>query len=282
MSSEPRALVFPDASPQPTKIASDATLRASLEPKGFKEPQPLVFSAATPSVKVSLTAEPKALFKQDDHPLLSTVVEHCKAKTPKQTAVSLDTLQRMARELLPVTVEVVENYGQRNLMRGQQNTLAATQLSLDYSKHNIAQALEAALKAASANPGLLGRWKSMMHGGVQGHVARLQIVRQQQVQFLSQIRDLRPLLLADAQRLALRNLTLSAVLEVTKPTPASSIAVALEKRLRLLTAAVTQANLALSQLKLQEDTVTLQMAECDRLLSVTLSAQQLAQAVNRI
>lgn len=277
---EPRAVTFSAAAAQPLACThSIDVIKERTKPCTENSPRALVFPEKSPAPAYP-PAEPSAAFPAYTHPLMAPVL----LASLKQAGVcesDSPILIKIIEKILPVTTVALENYAQLILSKNHENTLDVSNLSIRYSQLKVTECFEDILLQSgySSKNYLSTVLHKLLPRNPPSSQERLKAIRAQQTTLLDAIRVKRPSLLDNAKRLRLYSAVLNGLVDVTKPTAYADITSRIERRKQILLTAETQANLALAQLTALEEVIAVQMSDCDRLLSVTLSAVQLNDAI---
>ena len=267
-----RSVSFPPDAPKAPQQAKTQ----QLEPARAGGPAPLVFPSESAKPKEVAPARP--LFSHQEHRLLEPACMHAQEMAPEIWARSAERVRWLISTLLPLEKEGIETFGDSMLAQCRDHAIQATHTATRYIGMEVAEQLVAAAKAAQARPmGVLGKLRQTLVGGsLEEHRARLNRLKPELQLVLKAIRENLPEVQEDGNRLTLHLVALKSVLKcvnLQESDPRHFLAL---NRTSLLTAASTQPQVVVAQLKLHENTASLQMAECDKLVNVTLSAVALA------
>lgn len=276
----PRAVVFP-ANKAPTEaLAVSQRAPASVSTSA---PGALIFPPSAPSVAMprpsSMVGMP--LFAQAAHPLLDTALHKANTASPELVAANDNRarLERILKELLPLKTPVIETFAHAALDQCRRHAFSAAALGKRHIELRGGDRLQAAVTTLRPATGFKDKLKKILQSAAEANPhAQLSLLRLQLVELLHDTRKAVPEALADGERLALRLLALRSVVEASGRALDTALEFALQQRLETLRAAALQAQLVSAQLKLTEDTASLQLVECDRLANVTLTAVALARA----
>lgn len=273
----PSAIVFP-TTPKPTQNAqkTSAAPDALHAPDCRPAPQALNFPVAAPKTAPKGVAP---AFQVHKHPLQNSVLKAATAFAPDTVKGQEPRLERIIGELLPLKIDTIENFGSHMLEQCRQHAERTSKAIHTLSQLRVAETLNAIVAALNPPTSVVQKLKQKLTGAsLTEHRDKLQVVRPLLAESLKELRAVLPEAKEDALRLTLHLLALRSTLHVVGAPTDTSLARACELRLDTLRVAVTQAAMVPQKMKSHEDTASLQMAEIDRLLAVTLSATAIAQA----
>lgn len=286
---EPKALSF-DA---PPATVNPALKNAEREPGalvfGQKDSQPLARPApATPSRAAAQVQAPAAVtfppqtapqparhgtpaFSRTRHPLTETVLRRAAELGVDVTGDAGAALERAVARLLPFTVAVCEDWGNKSMENCRQIAQRCAANTAQFNALGSSRALDQALKDASPAEGPVAKLRRMVSGASPAELEpRVQLVRSGLELVLKDVRELMPEVVKAGRHLALKALAFRAVADVTGTPADATFEVLVERRRRLLAAALQQMELLTPQLQTLERTAALQLSQCDQLLHVTL------------
>lgn len=271
---EPGPLTFKSAPSSQEKPATSSQPKASpAAPKAvsFSEDATIRAGASAPS-----RAPGAALFEAKAHPAQA----HAEGEARLLEATLFDRNQelvvRLLRQLLPFKKETVESWGASSLEACKDLAIGTARATQEFAALRSTELIEGTVAAITPRAGLLSRFKEKLGPSREQREASLRHIRGELERLLKQLRGYQPEADKQAQRLACHLLALRAVVSTVGMPTEATFEMILDQRLATLQAALTQALLVPAHLKATEDTIVLQVAQCDRLLAVTLSAVALS------
>lgn len=260
---EPGALVFgtsPAAEQPPTSRPAGAPNSAAT-----RAPAPVAF----PPTSVPRPVSPA--FAQQKHPLTATALTRAAEIAPALAHQEAERVERAIARLLPLTLAGCEEWGNKTMEDCRQLAQKCASVTAQFNHLDSGQKLEQVFKAAVPANNTLEKLRRKLAGlSVTDQEARVVFIRKALEQLLKDVRQLRPEVAKDGLRLAVKALTFRAVADVTGVPADPTFETVIERRRRLLLAALQQAELLSPQLQTLEQTAALQLSQCDQLLHVTL------------
>ena len=186
-------------------------------------------------------------------------------------------VDRYIAALLPFKQETVESWGNHTLGDCRQAALSAAEVTKRFAALKSSQTLDSVLASVAPAQGMLDRLKSRLGMSAAQREALVRHLQGELETVLRDVRGLAPNATDEGKRLAALLLALRSVAQACGTPASSTFELILEQRLGTLRSALTQINLVPAQLKALEDTASLQLAQCGRLLNVTLPAARLAE-----
>ena len=302
---EPGVLVFPEP-PRSTAEASESRIAPAHFPTSSAAPRtaasspaerepgaPLSFPPAPsrpvappltrgPAPSITPTVAPRPVFGGADHPLLATALKAASLSAPELAKAEDERLRRAIGRLLPLTLQSCEDWGNRAMEDCRQHALQCSGLTARFNNLDSASKIEQIVKAATPVENTLEKLRRRLSGlSVVDQENRVHFIRRELEALLQEVRKLRPEAIKDGNRLAVKTLAFRAVLEATGTPSDTTFELVIERRRKLLHAALQQAEMLPHQLKTLEQTAVLQMAQCDQLLHVALPAMKNAAGARR-
>lgn len=270
---EPGAVVFP-ASPTPApKPGPSRVERPAAVSAPALGPAPLVL----PDRPVTPPVAPRPAFARPEHPLTATVRKRAQEFAPELARSEQERLDRSLAKLLPLTLANCEDWGNRAMDDCRHHANRCAELTAQFNALGSAHKLEQVFRAAAPADSALEKLRRRLSGtSVAEHSQHVQHVRGALEAVLRDIRDLRPKVSTDGPRLAVKVLAFRAVVDATGIPSDPTFETIIERRRRVLTAALQQAEMLGPQLQALEQSAALQLSQCDQLLNVTLPALRLA------
>lgn len=287
MATEPQALVFPGCTPTRVQMKQSAKEPRAVSfaelpplPSSTGPGQPVLFQPSAPVRAIAVPGIP-------DHPLLSTLLAQG-ARDATPGSVDPTELRRQLAQLLPVTLERIENFALRPLEQCREYALTVAQANLTYSSLGVAaafdkvsQQLRPGLSTGVNVPAFAQSLLSKLRptAGPRATVQALQTLRAAIATFLSETRATQVKFTEAHARLrvAAHALQTLAATQVCSAKP--DLERALDRRCYLMDSALSQARLVAAQITNQENIASAHLMECDQILSVAVSAVALHQQI---
>lgn len=283
VSEGPRPIVFADTPHAPVR-QHEASPEQQTPQHRVSAPKAVSFgperSAPSPVPRLAApqhyhVAATPVLVAAPSHPLASTLMAQCmKQQTLNTTEQSV--LARFLSQLLPFSLEVVENYGQRNLESCRKHAVAATQENHLYSQLAVSERLQEVLSLSLPSSNLMDRLRSKIKNTVNPGSHNIPMLRSMIEDFLRRNRAMQTDFVDDKLRLELAAMALKATVRELRLDDNPPLERAAHHRLTLMEASVMQARLVTAQLQGLEQMASSHLIECDRVSTVTLSAANMA------
>lgn len=298
----PRPLVFKEAELMDTKTKAHSSDRSSDEPRALELPSSSPSQLRMNSPKQLF--EPGALSLPDSSSL--TIVEKpmsspnsispalniewhgsqgvCEA-TAKKLEPTLFTaeetrIRKCIRELLPITLNAVQDFGDRVLMRSREYTDDTSGIVRGFVELNAAQLLDEAVKSAAPKTGFFSKIAAQFKPA-ENFRPRVEALETAIKEGVKKLQALQTPVNETGTRLAIHLLAMRAVEQNTGKEPDNVALTMLNRRLDLFQAALLQANITKAQL---DQTLTLMVSlesRCEYVLNVSLSVLNLTSAMNQ-
>lgn len=305
----PKRLVFPESPPKQVREHMPKPVfpkeGAGPKPLGFKTPpvkSPTPSNGSAPSIgrpvfpnepkrpppqnttKQAKPASPKPLFERnDDQNLVNAAVKYVEDNFAA-LANRHDRIERQIRQLSPLTMEVLANWGGRAISEGGDITSSAARLVKSFADLQGNELVEAALNAAKG-PVAPSGWMDMIRSfaapkpeSVLSFKPRLIVLKAHLVPLIPQIDSHIHETKESELRLLLNMASLVAVCEVMgRPSDATMDRLMYDRR-TILSQASNQSQLVNLQLVQTKQTITQLMSKIDQLLTITIPAFEMAHA----
>lgn len=259
----------PKASPAPAGNTAAPVPPHSSPEKKQSGPQALSFEGVVaPAIR-----QPGGMaFAEPTHPAQMPALAEARAANPALFLAHEGRIVRLVSQLLPLSKEKVESWGMRALETCKDDVVQAGQLTRAFAALESSRILNEALGGVTLKAGLIKTVLRHLGAPLSAHGARVDALRTSLLEVLTAVRLARTNTPANTDRLVCHLVALHAVVSASGTPPDAGFSFLIDQRLTTLRLAhVQMENLSL-QLKGLEETLSMQLAECDR-LTVLLAAQ---------
>jgi len=222
-------------------------------------------------------AAPRALFDSEDHPAVRDALATASADYPTLYAQAEGRLAILFRRILPVKLSLVTDWAEEPLLEQAALLQPITELVLKFTQMGVPAQLDAALESTRAPSGMFGKLFRRSQSPAEFKPA-LTASRAQLLQLMADSEVAVRNLEASAQNLGLHGAVLAVVATLAANSPDAALLDALTQRRTLIGQAVRQAELSILQMGQVRQQAAELIAQVSSFLTVTLPAQEMAQA----
>lgn len=222
-------------------------------------------------------AAPRALFDSEDHPAVRDALATASADYPTLFAQAEGRLAILFRRILPVKLSLVTDWAEEPLLEQAALLQPITELVLKFTQMGVPAQLDAALESTRAPSGMFGKLFRRSQSPAEFKPA-LTASRAQLLQLMADSEVAVRNLEASAQNLGLHGAVLAVVATLAANSPDAALLDALTQRRTLIGQAVRQAELSILQMGQVRQQAAELIAQVSSFLTVTLPAQEMAQA----